>query len=97
MTVTGREFLTRYLRHVLPRGLRSIRYYGFNHPAAVRNRERVRLFTGSPILFGPRPKPLSLGIPTCPSCHKQMICIAKLPRSLFTRGPPRFHSAPHSR
>jgi hypothetical protein len=28
------EFVKRYLRHVLPSGLRSIRYYGFCHPAA---------------------------------------------------------------
>lgn len=88
-TVTGQEFVTRYLRHVLPRGLRAIRYYGYCHPAALRNRERVRIFTGSPILFGPRPKPLPAGVPACPSCRKQMICIAKLPRLYFNRGPPR--------
>ena len=29
MTLTGSEFVRRYLRHVLPSGLRSIRYYGF--------------------------------------------------------------------
>jgi len=66
-------------------------------PAAVRNRERVRMFTGSPILFGPRPKPLPIGIPTCPSCQKEMICVARLPRMFFNRGPPRFDVAPHSR
>ncbi len=96
-TVTGREFVTRYLRHVLPRGLRSIRYYGYMHPAAVRNRERVRIFTGSPILFGPRPKPLPMGIPSCPSCQKEMTCIARLPRSWLNRGPPGLHAPPHSR
>jgi hypothetical protein len=95
-TVTGNEFVTRYLRHVLPRGLRSIRYYGYCHPAAVRNRERVRIFTGSPILFGPRPKPLPIGIPSCPSCKKEMICIARLPRLFFNRGPPRAADLPHS-
>jgi hypothetical protein len=97
MTVTGREFVERYLRHVLPRGLRSIRYYGYLHPAAVRNRERVRMFTGSPILFGPRPKPLPLGIPTCPSCQKEMTCVARLPRTYFNRGPPTSAATPHSR
>lgn len=88
ITVTGQEFVRRYLRHVLPQGLRSIRYYGFCHPAAFRNRERVRMLTGSPILFGPRPKPLPVGIPTCPSCRKEMTCVARLPRLLFSRGPP---------
>ncbi len=96
MTVTGREFVARYLRHVLPRGLRSIRYYGYCHPAAVRNRERVRMFTGSPILFGPRPKPLPVGIPTCPSCKKEMVCVARIPRAWLNRGPPKFTAIPHS-
>jgi len=87
-TVSGIEFVKRYLRHVLPPGLRSIRYYGFMHPAAVRNRERVRMFTGSPVLFGPRPKPLPVGIPICPSCKVDMIRIARIPRAHFNRGPP---------
>ena len=89
MTVPGEAFVARYLRHVLPRGLRSIRYYGYLHPAAIRKRERVRMFTGSPILFGPRPKPLPVGVPTCPTCKREMTCIARLPRRRFSRGPPR--------
>ncbi|MEO0852397.1 MAG: transposase, partial [Cyanobacteria bacterium J06648_11] len=39
--IAGIEFIARYLRHVLPRGMRSIRYFGFCHPAAKRTRERV--------------------------------------------------------
>lgn len=96
-TVPGTHFVKDYLRHVLPRGLRSIRYYGYMHPAAIRNRERVRMFTGSPILFGPRPKPLPVGIPICPSCKQDMVCIARLPRLLLIRGPPTFGSTLHSR
>ncbi len=41
LQLEGAEFLRRYLRHVLPRGLRSIRYFGFCHPAAVRKRAEV--------------------------------------------------------
>jgi hypothetical protein len=48
-TIPGTEFVRRYLLHVLPRGMRSIRYYGFCHPAAKRNRERIRLHTGLPL------------------------------------------------
>ena len=96
-TVSGVEFVKRYLRHVLPRGLRSIRYYGYLHPAAIRNRERVRMFTGSPILFGPRPKPLPIGIPKCPSCKKEMTHFAKIPRFCVNRGPPDLVGIPHSR
>ena len=33
-TVCGKEFVARYLHHVLPRGMRAVRYYGFCHPAA---------------------------------------------------------------
>lgn len=87
-TVSGTEFIRRYLRHVLPPGLRAIRYYGFCHPAAIRKRERVRLFTGSPILFGPAPKPLPTAIPTCPSCKTELELVARFPRSRPNRGPP---------
>ena len=45
-TLPGEEFCARYLRHVLPRGMRSIRYYGFCHPAAKVNRERVAFLSG---------------------------------------------------
>lgn len=90
-TVSGTEFVRRYLRHVLPRSLRSIRYYGYCHPAAIRNRERVRMFTGSPILFGPHPKPLPAAIPTCPSCKTELALVARFPRSRPNRGPPNFN------
>ena len=33
-TLEGVEFVRRYLRHVLPRGMRSICYYGFFYSAA---------------------------------------------------------------
>jgi len=51
MTLSGMEFVRRYLRHVLPRGLRALRYYGYCHPAALRKRERVRMNTGCVIDF----------------------------------------------
>jgi hypothetical protein len=34
-TITGIEFVRRYLRHVLPRGMRAIRYFGFRHHLSV--------------------------------------------------------------
>jgi hypothetical protein len=39
-TVTGGEFVARYLRHVLPRGLKAVRHYGFCHPAPGQTRAR---------------------------------------------------------
>jgi hypothetical protein len=70
LTLSGEEFVRRYLRHVLPRGLRSIRYYGFCHPAAQANRLRLRLHTGLPVDLG---APAALAQPTreppaCPHC-----------------------------
>ena len=80
MTLTGEEFLARYLRHVLPRGLRSIRFYGFCHPSAKRNRERIRLHTGLPVDLGaatpPPPQPDTA--PCCPQCRQPMQWIARL-------------------
>ncbi|MSU33448.1 MAG: hypothetical protein EXS25_12525, partial [Pedosphaera sp.] len=51
-SLSGVEFVARYLRHVLPRGLRSIRYYGFCHPAARANRLRVQCHAGGPVQLG---------------------------------------------
>jgi len=51
-TIEGKEFVKRYLRHVLPRGMRAIRYFGFCHPAAKLKRERIAFHTGRPLLIG---------------------------------------------
>ncbi len=69
-TIAGVEFVVRYLRHVLPRGLRAIRRYGFYHPAAKAKRERVALYTGRPLWLGtpsppPAKPPVSLPCPCC--------------------------------
>lgn len=57
-TIPGVDFVKRYLRHVLPKGLRSIRYFGFCHPVAKKNRERIAFHTGRPLELGaPKPEP----------------------------------------
>jgi hypothetical protein len=75
----------RYLRHVLPSGLRLIRYYGFCHPAAKTKRQRIQIHTGMP--FEPNSRPSSPGRaaegaktaprgpsrrPRCPTCDSPM-------------------------
>ena len=79
-TISGVEFVRRYLRHVLPRGMRAIRYYGFCHPAAKRKRERIAFHTGRPLLIGalelPPPKPAT--VRTCPCCGGPMLRLMKL-------------------
>jgi len=90
-TIAGVEFVKRYLRHVLPRGMRSIRYYGFCHPAAKKKRERVRFHTGMPLLIGAPsvvPKDSTTGIPTCPCCDQAMTRLASFRPKWLARGPP---------
>ena len=90
-TIPGVEFVARYLRHVLPRGMRAIRYYGFCHPAAKDKRERIAFHTGRPLLIGPfqapAPKP-----PTprpCPCCGAPMAVLLRLlPAWNSSRAPP---------
>ena len=96
LTLPGIEFVRRYLRHVLPRGLRSVRYYGFCHPAAKASRLRVQLHSG---------KPLDLGLPTvashsqpdapaedsaplCPKCGQPMKLLLSIKLCQMSRGPP---------
>ena len=90
-TVTGVEFVTRYLRHVLPRGLRSIRYYGFCHPAAKANRMRVQFHTGLAVEFGaavPAGRPVNPKRRLCAGCGKPMRLVLRLIAAYRERGPP---------
>ena len=89
-TVPGVEFVARYLRHVLPRGLRSIRYYGFCHPAAKANRMRVQFHTGLAVEFGAGPPaaPVASQPPVCPGCGKPMCLALQLIAPYKQRGPP---------
>ena len=91
LTLPGVEFVRRYLRHVLPRGLRSIRYYGFHHPAAKANRLRVQLHSGRAVSLGTAPaldllrsEPLR-----CPCCRQPMRVLSTFLAPYRRRGPPR--------
>jgi len=91
-TLPGIEFVRHYLRHVLPTGLRSVRYYGFCHPTAKANRLRVQLHSGRPVLFGPceplpGPAPMD-SAPLCPKCGQAMQLVWSLSPWHKTRGPP---------
>ncbi|HXJ58175.1 MAG TPA: transposase [Verrucomicrobiae bacterium] len=90
LTVPGVEFVRRFLRHVLPRGLRSIRYYGFCHPAAKANRLRVQLHSGRCLQFGAitavtPPPPLA---PQCSCCRQAMQLVSTFLSPYRRRGPP---------
>jgi hypothetical protein len=42
MTVTGEEFMRRFLQHVLPRGVHKVRYYGLWAPSNKVRRQQLR-------------------------------------------------------
>ena len=87
-TVTGTEFIARYLRHILPLGLRAIRRYGFCHPSAKATRERLALHTGCTIVLETTPA-TPAPRPACPCCGAPMIAQMRLPAFWNTgRSPP---------
>jgi hypothetical protein len=90
-TIKGTDFVKRYLRHVLPCGLRAVRHYGFCHPAAKAKRERIAFHTGLPLLIGaatlaPKKPPHVVTCPCCGEAMKKLLHL--LPAWNPTRGPP---------
>lgn len=89
LTLPGVEFVRRYLRHVLPRGLRAIRYYGFCHPRSQAKRLRVQLLSGMAVQLGatesdtPKPPP-----PLCPGCQRPMQRLCLIQPNGRSRAPP---------
>ena len=89
MTLTGPEFLRRFLEHVLPEGFHKVRYFGFLSPANRHLLETIsRLCSqeGSEESQGPvvsedmAVHPPGLSVQRCPRCHAGlMICILRLP------------------
>jgi hypothetical protein len=87
-TLDGSEFVRRYLRHVLPRGMKAVRYFGFRHPAAKAKRERVAFHTARPLLAGaPAPAPEPDRTRRCPCCSAPMIRLASIPAAFFRAAP----------
>jgi hypothetical protein len=78
-TVSGAEFLRRFLQHVLPRGFQRVRHYGWLGAAAAAKRERIAaLLDWKP----PAPPPATPNAqpPQCPACGKVMCLIGELAR-----------------
>ena len=56
VTLSGLEFLQRFLQHVLPRGCTKVRYYGIWSPTGRRQLDQARaLLTDSPVPTEPAP------------------------------------------
>ena len=81
LSVSGEEFLRRFLQHVLPRGFRRVRSFGWLSPAARRRFEQVCALLDARCA----PRPLRLRIaPTlveCPHCRKPMRRLAQSGRA----------------
>jgi hypothetical protein len=93
LTLSGVEFASRYLRHVLPRGLRSVRYYGFCHPTAKDNRMRLQFHSGRAVEFGKYntlllPHLPGSSWPACPRCGQPMQLVFCLSPCYRNRAPP---------
>jgi hypothetical protein len=79
-TLPGVEFVRRYLRHVLPRGMKAIRYYGFCHPAAKSKCETIVRQTLTPPPAPETQAPAAAPAPArpCPCCGQPMVRLLKL-------------------
>ncbi len=91
MTLAAKEFLRRYLQHVLPQGFHKVRYYGLLSPAHRSTLKRVQLLLAqrrkitSDDSEDKPAKPLAQHI--CPCCSEGlMVVISWLPRR--SRSPP---------
>ena len=79
MSLTGEEFLRRFLQHVLPKGFPRIRYFGW-----LANRRRKHLLPLCRLLLAQMPPAAPLVPPhesalwLCPSCHGPMQVIERL-------------------
>jgi hypothetical protein len=94
--LSGKEFMRRFLQHVLPRGFHKVRYFGLWHPAQRHNAARVRqmLQLEAPAKLDPPQEPIvpplvppdAEPVPPiepmiCPHCHQgRMIFIRRLTR-----------------
>ncbi len=78
-TVSGPEFVRRFLQHVPPKGFQRVRHYGWRGAAARTKWERILALLDwqSPALVMPAPLPP----PQCPVCGKTMFLIGTLPRA----------------
>jgi len=81
-TLKGEDFVWRVLQHVLPKGFRRVRDYGFLHGNAKRRLSLVQWVLQAVIASRVlRPRPVF----KCPRCHAPMVVVAVL-RPAWTSG-----------
>jgi hypothetical protein len=78
-TLRAKEFMRRYLQHVLPPGQHRVRYFGWLHPAAKRKRAIVETLLAAIMIVRPKPVPPPLWHLRCPHCEQfTLVWIASL-------------------
>ena len=92
MTLPAKEFLRRYLQHVLPPGFHKVRYYGILSPANRVTLRRLQLLLAerfTPLQHKCKLPPSSQDSGNrCPCCHEGvMVAVSWLPRR--SRSPPK--------
>jgi hypothetical protein len=85
LTLSGEQFLRRFLQHVLPRGWMRVRHFGFLSAAARERYERIRTLLKAAAVK-PLPPPQQPG-PCCPGCG-QLMGFMHLVRPRPARAPP---------
>ena len=85
LALSGEHFLQRFLQHVLPKGFRRVRSYGWLSPAAKRRLEEVRTLLDAPVasVVARVIRPAAAVSVCCPQCSGPMRRIAD-----FGRAPP---------
>jgi hypothetical protein len=96
VTLSGAEFLRRFLQHVLPRGCAKVRYYGIWSPSCRHPLDRARaLLPPPPAATSTQPAdipvpsaPASEPLPVrCPHCHQGNLILVEVLRPQRSRSP----------
>jgi len=95
VTLTGLEFLRRFVQHVLPRGCAKVRYYGLWSAARRADLAHARDLLSAPSVIAPGPPTPSESTPTprlpdlprCPHCQQGHLILIAVLRPWW-RGPP---------
>ena len=83
LRLSGEEFIRRLLQHVLPKGFKRVRAYGWLAPAAKKT--FLGICAQARHIPAVAPAPVATPPPQCPRCRLDMRLLRKLPR---VRGPP---------
>ncbi len=96
VTLSGVEFLHRFLQHVLPRGCTKVRYYGLWSPTCRRQLEHARTLLSTPapalasdpVVIPPPASPTAPSPPArCPHCQVGTLILVEVIRPHRSRSP----------